>query len=88
VSLTELDSITRWRSLPGFTPPERAALALMESMVEGAVPDSVNLEVARFFTPGERVELVMTGGLYCMVPRVLDALRVPLESDGARSPEG
>ncbi len=88
ISQGELDTISGWRSSPAFSPSERAALDLMEAMVGGSVPDSVNAELERHFSPQERVELVMTAGLYCMVPRVLDALRVPLEQDGAGSPEG
>jgi 4-carboxymuconolactone decarboxylase len=88
VSEDELDELDAWRQAPGFSPAERAALAFMEAMVEGSVPDAVNAELARHFAAAERVELALTAGLYCMVPRVLDALRVPLETDGTGSPEG
>jgi AhpD family alkylhydroperoxidase len=88
VSESELAALDSWRDGNGFSPAERAALAFMEAMVEGAVPDAVNAELARHFDPAERVELTLTAGLYCMVPRVLDALRVPLETDGTGSPEG
>ena len=87
VSEEELASLPAWQGAAGFSAPERAALAFMEAMVAGSVPDEVNHELARHFTAGERVELAMTAGLYCMVPRVLDALRVPLETDGTGSPE-
>ena len=88
VSGEELAALARWRETTYFSAPERAGLSLMEAMVEGSVPDAVNSELARHFDPGERVELTLTAGLYCMVPRVLDALRVPLETDGTASPEG
>jgi AhpD family alkylhydroperoxidase len=88
VSEEELAALPGWRAAAHFSPPERAALAFMEAMVEGSVPDSVNEELARHFDAAERVELTLTAGLYCMVPRVLDALRVPLETDGTGSPEG
>ncbi|MDQ6918441.1 MAG: carboxymuconolactone decarboxylase family protein [Candidatus Dormibacteraeota bacterium] len=88
VSEEELEALDRWRETALFAPQERAALAFMEAMVEGAVPDAVNAELARHFDASERVELALTGGLYCMVPRVLDALRVPLDTDGTGSPEG
>ena len=87
VSEDELTALDGWRDAPAFSPPERAALAFMEAMVEGSVPDAVNAELARHFDASERVELALTAGLYCMVPRVLDALRVPLETDGTGSPE-
>lgn len=88
VSAEDLEALPRWRDSDRFSEPERAALALMEAMVSGSVPDAVNNEVDLHFSLTERIELTMTAGLYCMVPRVLDALRVPLETDGARSPEG
>ena len=88
VSEEELAALHRWRETTHFSAAERAALAFMEAMVEGSVPDAVNSELARHFDAGERVELTLTAGLYCMVPRVLDALRVPLDTDGTGSPEG
>jgi 4-carboxymuconolactone decarboxylase len=88
VSEAELDALASWREATSFAPAERAALAFMEAMVEGAVPDTVNAELARHFDALERVELTLTAGLYCMVPRIIDALRVPLETDGTGSPEG
>jgi AhpD family alkylhydroperoxidase len=88
VAEAELNALPGWREGGGFSAPERAALAFMEAMVAGSVPDAVNAELARHFDDAERVELALTAGLYCMVPRVLDALRVPLEADGTGSPEG
>lgn len=87
VNDAELDALDGWRESSLFAPDERAALAFMEAMVEGSVPDAVGSELALHFDASERVELALTAGLYCMVPRVLDALRVPLETDGTGSPE-
>jgi AhpD family alkylhydroperoxidase len=84
----ELASISGWRDSSAFSAPEKAALGFMEAMVAGSVPDAVNAELARHFDAAERVELTLTAGLYCMVPRVVDALRVPLETDGTDAPEG
>src|SRR6202022_2168855 len=61
----ELDALDGWRESPYFTPAERAALAFMEAMVGGAVPEPVNAELARHFDAAERVELALTAGLYC-----------------------
>jgi alkylhydroperoxidase family enzyme len=49
-------------------------------MLAGSVPDAVHEALARHFSERERVELVLTAGFYAMVPRVLDALRVPVET--------
>ena len=52
---------------------------LTDAMLTGNVPDAVHDEVAAHFTAQEKVELVLTAGFYAMVPRVLDACRVPVE---------
>ena len=79
VSERELAELGRWRQSGFFSAPERAALAYMEAILEGSVPDAVADEMARHFDPAERIELTLTAGFYAMVPRVIDALRVPPE---------
>jgi alkylhydroperoxidase family enzyme len=79
VTEEQLEELARWRESGAFTPPERAALALAEASMEGPVPDEVDAELARHFDDAERVELALTAAFYAMVPRVLEALRVPLE---------
>jgi hypothetical protein len=37
---------------------------------------------------GQRVELTVTAAFYAMVPRITDALRVPVENRGARPLDG
>jgi AhpD family alkylhydroperoxidase len=88
VSEEELAALDSWQATDHFSAAERSALAFMEAMVTGSVPDAVGAELARHFDAAERVELTMTAGLYCMVPRVISALGVPLEDDGTDSPEG
>jgi AhpD family alkylhydroperoxidase len=88
VSIEELAALDRWRATDHFSASERAALGFMEAMVAGTVPDAVGAELAHHFDAAERVELTLTAGLYCMVPRVISALRVPLEDDGTDAPEG
>lgn len=44
------------------------------------VPDEVIEELGRHFDHAQRVELTVTAAFYAMVPRILDALRVPVES--------
>jgi len=50
------------------------------------VTDAVHDQIAVHFSESERVELVLTAGFYAMVPRVLDACRVPVE--GAETEHG
>ena len=69
-----------WRTSPAFDDAERAALALTDALVEGHVPDEVNAAVDEHYGPQARVELTLTAAFYCAVPRLLDALRVPVEA--------
>jgi AhpD family alkylhydroperoxidase len=82
--LRELDS---WRDSDAFDPAERAALAFMDAMVAGEVGAAVAAELERHFDAAERVELTLTAGFYCMVPRVIGALAVPLEEGSEVGPE-
>lgn len=75
----QVAAIAAWQSSPLYDAPEQAALMLTDAMLTGNVPDAVHDEVARHFTAQEKVELVLTAGFYAMVPRVLDACRVPVE---------
>ena len=77
----KLDALTSWRTIEGFSAAERAALAFGEALFDGEIPDAVAAEAARIFSAAELVELSVTAGFYSMVPRVLDALQVPLETD-------
>src|SRR5919107_4603912 len=75
----QVAELPMWRTSPAFTDAERAALALTDAIVEGHVPDQVNVTVDKHFGPQARVELTLTAAFYCAVPRLLDALRVPVE---------
>jgi alkylhydroperoxidase family enzyme len=79
VPAEKVQAITGWQTSELYDAPERAALMLTDAMLTGSVPDSVHDELGRHFTDTERVELVLTAGFYAMVPRVLDACRVPVE---------
>jgi 4-carboxymuconolactone decarboxylase len=68
-----------WRTSDAFSDEERAALALTDAIVEGNVTTEIIAELDRHFSHAQRVELTVTAGFYAMVPRVLDALGVPVE---------
>ena len=76
----QVAELAMWRTSPAFTDAERAALALTDALVDGHVPDQVNAVLAEHFDPQARVELTLTAAFYCAVPRLLDALRVPVET--------
>jgi 4-carboxymuconolactone decarboxylase len=71
--------LSMWPTSPAFTDAERAALALTDALVDGHVPDRVNAALGAHFGPQARVELTLTAAFYCAVPRLLEALRVPVE---------
>jgi 3-oxoadipate enol-lactonase / 4-carboxymuconolactone decarboxylase len=75
----QIEAVAAWQTSQLYDAPQRAALMLTDAMLTGHVPDAVHDELARHFTDAEKVELVLTAGCYTMVPRVLDACRVPVE---------
>lgn len=79
VPKNKVHAVTAWQSSDLFDAQERAALMLTDAMLTGSVPDAVHDELAQHFSDSDRVELVLTAGFYAMVPRVLDACRVPVE---------
>jgi 4-carboxymuconolactone decarboxylase len=81
VSDDKVHAVAGWQTSPLYDPPERAALMLTDAMLTGNVTDAVHDELARHFSDSERLELILTAGFYAMVPRVLDACRVPVEGD-------
>ena len=72
--------LAMWRTSSAFTEAERAALALTDALIDGDVPDEVNDTLSKHFGSQARVELTLTAAFYCAVPRLLDALRVPVET--------
>jgi alkylhydroperoxidase family enzyme len=76
VGANEIAALEDWRSSDRFDAPTRCVLAFTEEMVRGRVENETLEELAAHFSPSERIELMATAGFYCMVPRVLDALRL------------
>jgi 4-carboxymuconolactone decarboxylase len=81
VATGKVEALRQWHSSELFSNLERAALAYAEAVFDGDVPGAVASELARWFDAAEVVELTVTAAFYAMVPRVLDALQVPLEGD-------
>jgi 4-carboxymuconolactone decarboxylase len=57
-------------------------------MMAGDVSDEVFADVKKHFNPSEIIELTLTAGFYAMVPRFLNALRVPIEKETLHDPVG
>ncbi len=81
VSEDKIAALAGWRASAAFDDRERAALALTEAVMACNVTDEVHAEVKKHFNDAEFVELSLTAGLYAMVSRMLDALRVELDDD-------
>jgi 4-carboxymuconolactone decarboxylase len=79
VTETQVAELEMWRTSTAFDECEKAALALTDAIVAGEVPPEVIAEVDRHFEYDQRVELTVTAAFYSMVPRILDALGVPIE---------
>ncbi len=75
----EIEQLSAWQTTVAFKPGERAALALTDAIVAGSVPHAVSAEIDRHFDHAQRIELTVTAAFYSMVPRILDALGVPIE---------
>ena len=75
----EVAELEMWRTSEAFSEADRAALAFTDAIVAGDVPPAVTEELMRHFDESQRVELTVTAAFYSMVPRVLDALEVPIE---------
>ena len=84
----QIEDLFFWRESPRFSPPECAALALTEAMMHGDVSDEDFAELAKHFSSSEIIELALTAGFYAMVPRVLNALKVPIEEETLNAPVG
>ena len=84
----EIDLLPAWQITDAFGPADRAALALADAIVAGSVPRAVSDEIDRHFDYGQRIELTVTAAFYSMVPRILNALGVPIEDDQPEASDG
>ena len=74
----QVAELAMWRTSPAFDAAERAALAFTDALADGDVPDEVNAALTEHFGLQARVELTLTASFYFGVPRLLNALRVPV----------
>ena len=86
VPAEQIEDLMMWRQSPRYSDAERAALAFTEAMMAGNTSDEVFDELKKHFIPSEIIELALTAGFYAMVPRFLDALRVPIEQETLNAP--
>ncbi len=84
----QIEDLFFWRESPRFSDAECAALGLTEAMMHGNVTDEDFAQLAKHFKPSEIIELALTAGFYAMVPRVLNALKVPIEEETLLAPVG
>lgn len=84
----QIEDLFFWRESPRVSGAECAALTLTEAMMHGNVTDEDFALLAEHFKPSEIIELALTAGFYAMVPRVLNALKVPIEEETLLAPVG
>ncbi|KTD24536.1 MULTISPECIES: carboxymuconolactone decarboxylase family protein [Legionella] len=77
----QIAELPMWESSDAFNAKEKAVLGLTEAIVNGQVSETTHSAAAQHFTAAEMIELVMTASFYAMVPRVLNALDVPIEEE-------
>lgn len=77
VEPSQIEALDTWDSSTNFNEEERLLLRFTDEVVAGHVSDEILEEMRGRYGPGDVVELTMTAAFYVMVPRVLDALRVP-----------
>lgn len=73
----QLDALAHWRDADCYTPLQRAALALTDTMTRDIqVPEPLLAEVRALLGERQTVELVATIAAYNMVSRFLEALHI------------
>jgi AhpD family alkylhydroperoxidase len=83
VSHEQLDALPKWRASDAFTPLQRAALRLTDTMTRDVqVPADLVRELRNYLDERQVVELVGTIAAYNMVSRFLEALQI--HADDAR----
>ncbi len=88
VTDADMELLSAWQVTDAFGPAERAALALTDAIVAGSVPRAVSDEIDRHFDYAQRIELTVTAAFYSMVPRILNALGVPIEDGQPEANDG
>ena len=82
VSQEECDALREWRDSGLFDDRERATLGYVDAMtLEITVPDEVFAPLRAHFSDRQIVELTVMIGAYISHSRVLQALKVDLETD-------
>jgi 4-carboxymuconolactone decarboxylase len=76
VTPEQLASLPQWRTGPGFSERDRAALQLAEAAVRGAVTDDDLAVAGAHFAHRGLVEVVATAAYYLATSRILQAFGV------------
>lgn len=80
ISESQVGDLSMWRMSDQFNAREKAAIAITEAVVADTFDDELHDEVKNLFSPSELIELLLTASFYCMVPRLLRAMDVPIEA--------
>lgn len=80
ISESQVADLSMWRRSDQFSAHEKAAIAITEAIVADTFDEELHDEVKNLFSPSELIELLLTASFYCMVPRLLRAMDVPIET--------
>ncbi len=85
----QLDNLAAWQAREDFTPAEKAAIRLAETVTVDAnsVSDEQFAELRSFYSEGEIVELLCSIGLFNYFNRFNNALRMEPTKPGEGAPE-
>lgn len=81
VPATQTEQLANWRQSSAFNDIEKALLALTEAVVHNNMTDQVYEAAAKYFSPADMAELLLTASFYCMVPRFLNALALTTQNE-------
>lgn len=81
VTLAQIDSLKSWQHSDAFDEIEKAALTFTEAVVHNCMTDEIYQQLAKHFSEGDMIELLLTASFYCMVPRFLNAVAITTKGE-------
>jgi AhpD family alkylhydroperoxidase len=82
VTEEQVAELAMWESAAVFSPREKAALGFADRVVAGRDLGRAREALDQLFDRSEQVELMIIASFYVAVGRMLELLRVPIESEG------
>jgi alkylhydroperoxidase family enzyme len=81
VRAEQINQLDTWETSDEFDEEERAVLRFVEAVATSNVDDRIFADIASRFSAAGAVELTLTASFYhCVLPRVVQAFEVELET--------